>query len=289
MWIATVVVLATDVLWGLVGGWKVQPRGLIAHVLIIACLLSILSFRRYRQEPRVSQTVGVMTLLLIFSNAAAVLSYLVVSTNASLIDSTLSAWDRAIGFDWRSLYLWMQNHSLLRSVFHYAYDSLLPQLVFLVLFLGFTARFEKLRAFIEIFIVSSLATIFISGLVPAAGPWKVGAVGSQVDTQLVSNFEPLRDGTLRTIDLLNMQGLISIPSFHTVLAVLIAYTMWRTPVAYLFLVLNAATIISTPTAGGHYLVDILAGAVLVVTAIVLSVSRARNTRYSRVAALKEAS
>src|ERR1700727_415400 len=82
-WIATVVVFVTDVLWVLVGGWKVQLRGLLVHGLLTACLLSILLIRRFRREPRVSQTVRLMALLLIFSNAAAVLSYLVVSTNAA--------------------------------------------------------------------------------------------------------------------------------------------------------------------------------------------------------------
>jgi hypothetical protein len=287
-WIATVVVFVTDVLWVLVGGWKVQPRGLLVHGLLTACLLSILLIRRFRREPRVSQTVWLMALLLIFSNAAAVLSYLVVSTNAALIDGTLAAWDRAIGFDWRSLFLWIQNHFYLRRLLQFAYDSLLPQLIFLVLFLGFTARFARLRVFVELFVVSSLTTIVLSGLFPAAGPWKCCAAGVPFDTRLVSDFEPLRDGSLRTIDLLNMQGLISLPSFHTVLAILIPYSLWRTPVAYWFIVVNAATVLATPTAGGHYLMDVIAGALLAVTAIAFSGWRTRLKQHPGAAPLNQA-
>jgi hypothetical protein len=75
-----------------------------------------------------------MRLLILFSNLSAVLSYLIVSTNAPLIDNALSSWDKAMGFGWRSLFSWMQNHLLLRHLLQYAYASLLPQLISMVLF-----------------------------------------------------------------------------------------------------------------------------------------------------------
>ena len=276
-WIATLVILVADVLWGVVGGWKVQLNGLGIHLFIVAFMLSILSIRRFREEPRVSYTIRLMALLIIFSNASAVLSYLIVSTDAPLIDNALSSWDKAMGFGWRSFFAWMQNHLLLRQLLQYAYASLLPQLICMVLFLGFTARFSKLVTFIELLVVSGLTTVLLSGLFPAAGAWKFYGIGSQVNMQMISHFEPLRDGTLRTINLLDMQGLISIPSFHTVVAILIAFSMWRTPVAYIFLFLDMATIFSTPIEGGHYFVDILAGALLAVATILVNASRARMT------------
>jgi hypothetical protein len=286
-WLTTLVIFVADVLWGVAGGWKVQLNGLMFHLLIVAFMVSILLIRRFREEPRVNYTIRLMTLLILFSNASAVLSYLIVSTNAPLIDNTLSSWDMTIGFDWRSVFSWMQTHLFLRHLLQYAYASLLPQLIALVLFLGFTGRFAKLVTFIELLAVSGLTTVLLSGLFPAAGAWKFYAIGSQVNMRMISHFEPLRDGTLRTINLFNMQGLISIPSFHTVVAILIAFSMWRTPVAYLFLILDMATIVSTPIEGGHYLVDVLAGALLAVAAILVTVSRARTAQFPAVVALKQ--
>jgi hypothetical protein len=286
-WLTTLVIFVADVLWGAAGGWKVQLNGLMFHLFTVAFMVSILSIRRFREEPRVNYTIRLMTLLILFSNASAVLSYLIVSTNAPLIDNTLSSWDITMGFDWRSLFSWMQNHLLLRHLLQYAYASLLPQLIALVLFLGFTGRFSKLVTFIELLAVSGLTTVLLSGLFPAAGAWKFYAIGSQVNTRMISHFEPLRGGTLRTINLLDMQGLISIPSFHTVVAILIAYSMWRTPVAYLFLILDMATIVSTPIEGGHYLVDVLAGGLLAVSAILVTVSRARMAKFPAAVALKQ--
>jgi membrane-associated phospholipid phosphatase len=67
----------------------------------------------------------------------------------------------------------------------------------------------------------------------------------------------------------NAQGLISIPSFHAIMAVLVAYAMRGTRLFFPFLILNAAVMLSTPTRGGHYLVDVLAGVVTVTIAIML--------------------
>jgi hypothetical protein len=286
-WIATLVIFVADVLWGVIGGWKVQLNGLMVHLLIVTFMMSILLIRRFREEPRVRYTIRLMTLLILYSNVSVVLSYLIVSTNAPLIDNALSSWDKAMGFGWLSLFSWMQHHLLLRHWLQYAYASLLPQLICMVLFLGFTARFIKLVTFIELLVVSGLTTVLLSGLFPAAGAWKFYGIGSQVNMQMISHFEPLRDGTLRTINMLNMQGLISIPSFHTVVAILIAFTMWRTPVAYIFLALDVATIISTPIEGGHYFVDILAGALLAVATILVNATRTRMAANPRMAVLNQ--
>src|ERR1700687_4668389 len=113
-WIVTIVVCLIDAVWIYAGGWKITHGGIRAHILFIALLLSILALPRFRHEPRVRGTVLLVTLLLVFSNASAVLSYLVGSRNAPLIDGTLSTWDKSVGFDWWSYFLWMQSHPLSR-------------------------------------------------------------------------------------------------------------------------------------------------------------------------------
>jgi membrane-associated phospholipid phosphatase len=288
-WIATAVLLAIDGFWLAAGGWRVQPAGLVVHTCMIACLVSVLWLRRFREEPRVARTVLTMTLLLVFSNVAAVFSYLVVSTNARLVDEALSAWDHALGFDWWSLYVRSRAYPHVMLSLQCAYYSLLPQLVILTLFLGFSGRIDRLTTFIDLFVISSLCTIVISGIVPAAGPWKLAPAKGVVDTHLVSQFEPIRAGSLRTIDLLDMQGLISMPSLHTIIALLIVYVMWRTPLRYVFALLNIVTIAATPIVGGHYLVDLLAGAVLVTAVIAARIMLRKRAARSQEIVMTESS
>jgi membrane-associated phospholipid phosphatase len=70
-------------------------------------------------------------------------------------------------------------------------------------------------------------------------------------------------------------------------AILIAFSMWRTPAAYIFLFLDMATIFSTPIEGGHYFVDTLAGTLLAVATILVCASRTPNDQFPGVELLNQ--
>ncbi len=280
-WAITSTVLCIDVVWLVLGGWSVSGRGLAVLALGVGACLAPLSIQRYRRDPRIATTTPFCALLLIFQAAAATLSYLVVSTNAPLVDAPLDAWDRALGFDWLALQTWLQAHTVTQALLRVAYASGLLQLVFVVMFLGLTGRRERLEAFMLLFIVATLLTIAASGVFPAAGAWKFyavsGPVAASFDLSSLTHFEPLRDGSLRDIALESMQGLISIPSLHAAMAVLLAYAVRATRiVAPVFIALDLAMLASTPIDGGHYLVDVLVGVALAVSLIAFS--RRQTTR-----------
>lgn len=278
-WTLTWLVLAIDAAWLLLGSWTVPVRGVATILAAIAVFHAPLAFRRYRHDPLLRPTAKAAALLIVFMAAAGTLSYLVVATNARLVDASLAAWDRALGFDWPAFAAWLQARPGVEGPLHVAYASGMPQIVFVVLFLGLTARAAQLDTFLRLFILATLATVVLSGLFPAAGSWKhFGAGVPAADIALLSHFEPLRDGRLRDIPLREMQGLISFPSLHTVLAVLLVHAMRGTILLPAFVVLDAAMIVSTPVDGGHYLVDVLAGALLAGALIALEHRRASRMR-----------
>ena len=167
-------------------------------------------------------------------------------------------------------------HAASKAALRIAYDSGMPQLVFVVVFLGCSGRPARLDEFMRLFIAATLLTILVSGPFPASGPWKYYSVPAHVDVSALSHFEPLRDGSVRHIPLGDMQGLISIPSLHTAMAILFIYALRGCGLLFpLFAALNIGMIASTPIEGGHYFVDVLAGAALAVGLIVLS--RRRNS------------
>jgi hypothetical protein len=279
----TIAVLCVDAVWLVLGGWSVSGRGLAVLALGVGACLAPLSILRYRRDPRIATAMPFCALLLLFQAAAATLSYLVISTNAALVDAPLAAWDRALGFDWLALHAWLQAHSVTQALLSVAYASGLLQLVFVVMYLGLTGRRERLEEFMLLFMAATLLTIAVSGVFPAAGAWKFHAVSASAaagfDLSLLSHFEPLRDGSLRDIALDRMQGLISIPSLHSALAVLLVYAVRATRlVAPLFVGLDLAMLASTPIDGGHYLVDVLAGIALAVALIAFSRRQATRSR-----------
>jgi len=273
----TGVVLSIDAVWLAVGGWSVSGLGLAVLALGVTGCLAPLAIGRYRRDPRIAATMPFCVLLLVFQAAAATLSYLVVSTNAALVDAPLAAWDRALGFDWLALHAWLQTRALAQAMLGVAYASGLLQMVFVVVFLGLTGRREALEEFMLLLIGATLLTIVASGVLPAAGAWKHYAVAGSFDLSSLSHFEPLRDGSLREIALEKMQGLISIPSLHAAMAVLLVHAVRTSRVVLpVFGALDLAMLASTPIAGGHYLVDVLAGVALALALIAFS--RRRATR-----------
>jgi hypothetical protein len=263
----TSILLALDVVWCLKGHWTVDSRGIVVRVSVALGVLIPLISTRYRHDERIKTMMVCTSLLLLFSLISSVFSYLIVSTNAELVDESLARWDRALGFDWPQVFLWLQQQPKLDRILAVAYASVIPQIIVVIAYLSLTNRHKTLAEFNGAFVVSFLIIEFVSAFFPAAGPFKYYAGVVHADASMLSHFEPLRSGALRTIDLFATQGLISIPSFHAILAILLIYAMRETRMRMVFLWVNIVVIVSTPTRGGHYLVDLIAGAFTVLLVI----------------------
>lgn len=259
IWGAILVVIGIDATWMKLSAISADPGGLAVLVFAVGMLIAVAYFyyRTKRADP-IMRAANAAAQLVTFTAAAAALSYLVTATNAPLADSALAAADSAIGFEWHSWAAWVLAHPLVHVTFVLAYGSLLYQLVACVLFLALRSSADE---FLWILIVSGLLTIAISGFVPA--------IGNLADAPHIPHFTALRAGTLHTIPIgRGSQGLIAFPSFHTTLAIIVAYAVRE--IRWLFVVacvLNLLVILSVPTEGGHYLVDVFAGAALGALAI----------------------
>lgn len=248
-------------------------------------LVSPLALARYRNNLRVSRTIRGAVLLLLFSAAGTVLSYLVVATNAPLVDATLAMWDRSIGFDWMTFSTWLRDRPWLMVSLDVAYGSGLPQLIVVVIFLGISGRHARLDEFLRLYFVAALLVIAISGPFPAEGPWKYyGVDAAAFDLASQSHFELLREGRMTGIPIgPATQGLVSMPSLHAATAFLLMHAMRRTAVFPTSVLLNTAMLVSTPIAGSHYLVDVIAGSALAIGLILMDQTDQRRVRNGQVA------
>jgi hypothetical protein len=122
-----------------------------------------------------------------------------------------------------------------------------------------------------------IVTTIISGLVPAIGvfqqigldPISIKNLNLQPYLDQLRDLPPTRDGVLRHLDLLNLGGIVTFPSFHAASSVLYAWALW--PVRWMrpiVVLAFTAMLAATPINGGHYLIDIIAGTAIAVLAIV---------------------
>jgi hypothetical protein len=248
-------------------------------ILLSALGLAVIElvYTRYRHAPRLAKLAQLGYSLILFTNVAAVGNVLADGlAPLPLWDHRLNAADRALGLDWPALYHSFTAHPALYNLSTVIYGTLSAELVCLLILLELSGRHRQALTLRYGFYLCGLITIGLGVLMPAAGPFAFYDLPIAKQTAYVVQFAALRDGTLRTIDLANVQGLISFPSFHATLAVLCAHAaravrglLWPA------ILLNTLIIGTAPVIGGHYFVDIFAGMVLAVSVIAALTARAR--------------
>jgi len=283
-WVAVLAIFLVDVAWLHVGSYSVRSDRLSGFAKVVGIFIGVAvvlkvvaKIPRYRKlteqlrYPEVSELFAWLAMLSCFTWVGSLLSYLCVTTNAPLIDSSLVRFDSALGFDWPSVYAWVHSRPVVHRVLAIAYASGLWQLIAIPVLLALTRRREALSEFAMLFISMTVLTLLISTPFPAASAFVHFNVTDPNTASTVSDFALLRSGTLRTIDLASAQGLVSMPSLHTALGVLFAYSLRHVPViSVIACLLNMTMIASTPTQGGHYLVDVLSGLLLAFAVIYAS-------------------
>src|SRR5208283_1718480 len=111
-------------------------------------------------------------------------------------------------------------------------------------------------------------TLALFAFFPAQSAWVYYNIEPGKIPPFLIDLNALRSGSLPVVNLQRLDGLITFPSFHTAVAVLLIYAARGTPALVLATVINALMILSTFTEGGHYLVDVVAGAAVALLAIV---------------------
>jgi hypothetical protein len=142
------------------------------------------------------------------------------------------------------------------------------------IFLSF-ARFDhRIRAFFSIALIALVLTSALSVLAPAVGAFS--RYGFQDRADWLHDLDVLRGGVNLHFDFPAMVGVVTFPSFHAVLALLIIYGMRGTGfIFYPVATWNLMMLVSIPPIGGHYLVDIAGGAVVLLIAILVQRSVVR--------------
>jgi hypothetical protein len=158
------------------------------------------------------------------------------------------------------------------------HKPLFPQVLFSIIYFPATGRSARVGELLLLAGATAAATVSISAIWPTLGP--VAAHGGG-DVVYLRDLLALRAGGPWHFELSAMQGIVTMPSYHTVQAVLLTYAFRRTGlVGYGIATLNFAMLLSIPPIGGHYLVDMLAGGAPALGTI--AVQRAQRHGVSRI-------
>src|SRR5215472_9034830 len=277
--------LAVDFVWasqvGLTIGGGVMLACWIGPVLALSA-----AFRRRNRG--IANMTEACALWFAFTPAVAVMSYLAASCAFPLQDVMMERLDRAIGFDWSAWHDTVLDRPILSWLLLVAYASLLPQTILSIIYFPATDRSARIRELLLLAGATSAATVLISAIWPALGPFAANGpsfgactANGGGDVTYLRDVLALRAGGPWHFELSAMEGIVTMPSYHTVMAVLLTYAFRRTGlVGYGIATLNLLMLLSIPPIGGHYLVDVLAGLALALG--VIAVQRAPWHGVSRI-------
>ena len=150
------------------------------------------------------------------------------------------------------------------------------QLAGVILLLGFTGRTLDLDRYLLAFFIATLGALAFWAVLPSLGAaphfLSTGIMkdwsGATVSPAVARAWLDLKSGALTEMELENLKGLIAFPSLHTVMALLVAYSVRDIRIVFWpALAWNALMLVSIPVDGGHHVVDVLAGVVLTVVSV----------------------
>ena len=188
---------------------------------------------------------------------------------APLTTAALAAADAALGFDWRGWYDFLAPHRGLRFALWLAYSSLFPQILLTIFWFSSTGADDTNYELLLTNIVSLSATtaVFLDFRRSATRKPRVDPIWPVLLA--------LRAGGPLSFDLSQLQGLISFPSYHTVLVVLLTYAHRHSALFLPVALVNAVMLFSIPSVGQHYLIDMIAGAAVAGLAIAVTTAACR--------------
>ena len=204
------------------------------------------------------------------TTTAIIFSYCAATSTFPLYDNAFDKWDAALGFHWMNWFRHIQSHPALNSMFDVAYNSLIPQMGFSIIYFGHCRLPERNRELLWIALVSVVVTSLLAGIFPARGAFEYFGVPQHA--LHLAELTALRTPGADSFSIPNLQGIVTMPSYHAAIAVALAYVFrGRGWLFILMAALNFLMLISTLSHGGHYLVDIIGG--LMVIGITIAVVR----------------
>ena len=234
--------------------------------LVALPLLGIAILIRKWGAARAGLTVEFFALMFATAPALVVTTYIAAAAAGPLWDQTFLALDHALGFDWLAWFHFVTARPWLAVALQFLYVSLAFQAFYFCIFMGGMGSSTRLKEIFWLVSVSLGLTSLGAWLAPALGPFEIFHLKSL--GPFLPEMETLRLGLPVHRSIGQMQGIVTFPSFHTTMALIMTYAFRGTSaIGWLIAIVNLLLLFSVPVYGGHYLMDMLAGALVFALAL----------------------
>ena len=190
--------------------------------------------------------------------------------NIPLQDLRFEQWDRVLGIHVPDIQAWASTHWL-GKIANHSYLMLFPFMQIAIMLPILTGKLKWAQRFIVANLVAFAIGLPIFVLMPGVDPWYADHFMAIPDEAMrnASVFLAIRHPGVYVYQY--PAGAICLPSFHVIWTILAAHALWgfrffRIPVC----IFGMTVIFSTLTTGSHYFVDVIAGILVAVAAIMIA-------------------
>ena len=220
----------------------------------------------------------VLIILLIF--AFRVMDHITKIFAPPYADEWLARADLALWIDWQSYFDWIHDRPRLHAPLRVAYDQINLATAAIVGGFAVIGRLDRVRFFVEAFVICSAISLAFGMVVPARGsvdywvldPAQYPNFGALPGVYYLQALEYVRQVGPVVIGDSGLPGLVTFPSLHTAIGILIVGASWRSAFAVPAITYSTLMIAATPIWGGHFFIDVICGAAMAV-AVMFVLSR----------------
>ena len=271
-WSLIAAMMVACLMAGLGMNFAIGPASSVAPLIVLTLLWIALVIGERTDRPRLALGATAFLQMTLFTIIGVVLAYILAARAGPLWDDPFTAADAFIGLNWPAIFRVADSMPIALWAGGIAYHSLTLQMIVCIVVLSITDQREALQLAVLAAVVSGFLTIAISGLMPAMGnvfdPINYRHLWPSVAWMEQDLISGLRSGSNRILDLSHLMGIVTFPSYHATLPVILAWAQrdvrrWRV-IAPLW---GGVTILATPLFGGHYGIDVIAGLMLAILGI----------------------
>ena len=234
--------------------------------------------RRARPTSRAASAIEALALFATLSLLGSFASAALAIGSGSYVDDTLVRLDRAIFpfFDWPAAMTAFHQMPLASKLSGYLYSSINWQPFLLVMVVTCRGTVRGHERFITAWALGLALCVLPFHWLPALSPYNyygigwedVGTPTAALAWQFLPIMEGLRSGSIDQLSVHTLSGMVTMPSFHACAAVILAWCFWpMRKLRWPMLALNIGMFASAVPSGGHYLIDLGAGAAVAGVAI----------------------
>jgi membrane-associated phospholipid phosphatase len=267
-------------------GWTMARGPLVFRAALSLLFLLGIAFYRWRRERRIVGLLGIVFWSLTFGILYLTPMYLAARCPVPFRDDVLARMDRVLGVEMPALLPLIDAVPGVKGFLDWCYNTLVVFVVVAIMLPPVCGKMGRAKEYLIAGIASAILSIPLFAVLPAKGPWcYYGYPATPDQDKVTSIIVDLKNADHFVMNVSDTEGIISFPSFHTVLALLAAFALWSVPyVRWPAALLAFLIVLSTVTTGWHYLCDVVAGFVITALSCLVAKGYTRlEARWNRTA------